>query len=776
MLPLLLVLLQSPQTPADPAPDPGAVFSGLARQLDVTAPRIELSAHVDGALDEPVWSQAARLTGFSQYRPVDGRPAADSTEILVWYAPDAVWFGIRAFEAHGAVVRATLADRDNISADDYVEILLDTYNDRRRALVFAVNALGVQQDGVRSEGLAGAAGGQNAGFRFDGVVDLNPDYVYQSRGRVTPSGYEIEVRIPFKSLRYQSRATQDWGLQVVRTSQHSGYEDTWTPVVRANASFLIQAGRLVGLTDLRRGLVMDVTPELTARMDGAPQPQGYDYASADPELGGTLRWGITQNLSLGATANPDFSQVEADVGQVTLNERFALFFPEKRPFFLEGLEQFDTPNQLIYMRRVADPVAGAKLTGKMGGTGVGYLLAVDASEQSVTGSNPVFNLLRLRRDLGTSSTAGLTYTDRIDGGHYNRVLGSDVRLIWKKIWFSDAQVVGSWTRDAGGTRTGALWNVTLYDRTGRSYGNHAELVGVSPEFEARSGFVNRTNVVHGRLFNRFSWYGQPGAWLEQATTFIGLEPTWRYDDFFRLASTLEAQANETWLLTLRGGWGVNVNYQVAQFRFTASDYGGYQVDSAGTLVPFVLPHGLYGLWGASIGANTPNRALTLSAQAGYGATPLFAEAAEGRGHDVFFAASWKPTAALRLEGRWAYRRLTRASDGSWFSTESIPRLKLEYQLTRDIFFRYVGQYVVQEGAALEDPGSGDPLVIDGQPAVGFTFVDFRNDVLFSYKPIPGTVFFLGYGASLTEDDPFAFRDLSRTQDGFFLKASYLFRM
>ncbi|MGH9259643.1 MAG: DUF5916 domain-containing protein, partial [Acidimicrobiales bacterium] len=560
-------------------------------------PRLEATARVDGALDEPVWVQAARLTGFSQYRPVDGRPAADSTDVLVWYAPDAVWFGIRAYEAHGAVVRATLSDRDNISADDYVEILLDTYNDRRRALVFAVNALGVQQDGVRSEGLAGAAGGSNAGFRFDGAVDLNPDYVYQSRGRVTPWGFEIEVRIPFKSVRYQSAATQDWGLQIVRTTQHSGYEDTWTPVVRANASFLIQAGRLVGLTDLRRGLVMDVTPELTARMGGARTSQGYDYGSADPELGGTLRWGITQNLSLGATANPDFSQVEADVGQVTLNERFAVFYPEKRPFFLEGLEQFDTPNSLIYMRRIEDPVAGAKLTGKTGATGVGYLLAVDAPYQSANGSNPVFNLLRLRRDLGASSTAGLAYTDRIDGDAYNRVLGGDVRLIWKKIWFSDAQLVGSWTRDAAGTREGALWGVTVYDRTGRSYGNHAEFVGVSPEFEARSGFVNRTDVVFGRLFNRFSWYGAPGAMLEQATTFIGLEPTWRYDDFLHLASTVEGRASQNWLLTLRGGWGANVTYQVSQYRFTASDYADYQVDSAGTAVPFALPHGLYGLWG-----------------------------------------------------------------------------------------------------------------------------------------------------------------------------------
>jgi hypothetical protein len=487
LLPLLLALQATNGAPP--------VYHGRSGQKDAAIPRIEATARVDGNLDEPVWSSAARLTGFSQYLPVDGRPAEDSSEVLVWYAPDAIWFGVRAFEEHGSVVRATLADRDNISADDHVQILLDTFNDRRRALVFAVNPLGVQQDGVRSEGLAGAAGGQNAGFRFDGVVDLNPDYVFESRGRVTPQGYEIEVRIPFKSLRYQGSATQDWGLQLVRVTQHSAYEDTWTPVVRANASYLIQAGRLVGLTGLRRGLVMDLTPEYTTRVDGAPTTTDYAYGKVEPSLGGTARWGLTQNLSLTATVNPDFSQVEADVGQVTVNERFALFFPEKRPFFLEGLEQFDTPNTLIYMRRVQAPLAGVKLTGKTGRTAIAYLAAVDDDDLYAGAKNPVYNLLRLRRDLGQASHMGLAYTDFIDGAAYNRVLGIDTRLVWRTIWFSDAQLVGSWTRDgAGAERFGHIWNVTFYDRTGRNYGNHGELIGISPEFVARSGFVNRAGA------------------------------------------------------------------------------------------------------------------------------------------------------------------------------------------------------------------------------------------------------------------------------------------
>ena len=771
MLSVLLLLVQS-------AGAPQPVYDGRLHQTDVHIPRIDAGVTVDGVLDEEVWHQAALLKGFTQYRPVDSRPVADSTEVLAFYAPDAIYFGIRAYEGHGAVVRATLADRDNIGTDDNIQILLDTFNDRRRALLFAVNPLGVQQDGVRSEGLAGAAGGQNAGFRFDGVVDLNPDYVYESKGHITPWGYEVEVRIPFKSLRYQSGATQDWGIQIIRVTQHTGYEDTWTPVVRANASFLIQSGTLKALTGLRRGLVMDVSPEFTSRLDGAPvSPSSYQYKSIDPELGVNLRWGITQNLSAAGTVNPDFSQVEADVGQVTVNQRFALFFPEKRPFFLEGLEQFDTPNALIYTRRIAAPIAGTKLTGKIGGTAVAYISAVD-DNGIPNGPHPVVNLLRLRRDLGASSTLGLAYTDRIEGSDWNRVVGTDARVIWKKIWFSDAQIVGSWTKDVVGAaaRAGALWDVTLYDRTGYAYGNHAELVGISPQFAALSGFVNRVNIVQGRFANRFTRYGKPGALLENATTFILVQPTWRYRDFFDLGGTLEGSINDNLILTFRGGWNVTTYLANDHQRFDPPDYRGHQVDSSGVLRPFVIPHGLYNLWSGIVALATPERTVKINISLGRRSGAIFSEAAEGRAWNIFLVGTWKPTSTLRFDAQWPHQVITRARDGSWFSTANIPRLKVEYQLTRAIFFRYVGQYTAQKVAALRDPRTGDTLFINGAKQAGQTTTDFRNDFLFSYRPTLGTVLFFGYGASLTEADPFSFRHLSRTGDGFFLKASYLFRM
>ncbi|MGH7717979.1 MAG: DUF5916 domain-containing protein, partial [Gemmatimonadaceae bacterium] len=365
----------------------------------VAIPRVEEEVTIDGELSEGAWQRAARLSGFHQYQPVDGRPAEERTEVLVWYSPRAIHFGIIAHAANRASVRATLADRDNIGNDDRVTIYLDTFHDRRRAFFFGVNPLGVQQDGVRTEGAV------SAGNIFGGSVDFNPDYHFESKGRVTDAGYQVEVRIPFKSLRYPGSTPQRWGINVVRNVPATGYEDTWTDVRRAGASFLAQAGTLEGLTGMQRGIVTEVQPFMTAQMDGARQEVTGDFARDDPETsaGANFRLGL-QQLSLDATVNPDFSQVESDAGLVTVNERFALFLPEKRPFFLEGIELFSTPNQLVYTRRVVNPIVGGKITGKFGRFGLAHLSALDET----AGDDALFNVSRLRGDFGGNSVAGLT--------------------------------------------------------------------------------------------------------------------------------------------------------------------------------------------------------------------------------------------------------------------------------------------------------------------------------------------------------------------------------
>ena len=782
-----LLVLAALQAPADSGP----VFDGRQHQLHVQIPRVDTTITVDGVLDEPVWRRAARLVGFSQYQPVDQVPAAEPTEVLVWYSPSAIYFGIRARESHGDLVHATHADRDNIDADDNVQILLDTYNDRRRAFLFGVNPFGVQQDGVRIDAYGGGAGGTysgGGGFAamniLNGNVDLNPDFIWQSRGRLVPGGYEVEIRIPFKSLRYAGGKVQVWGINVLRRIQHSGYQDSWAPVVRASASFMNQSGWLEGLTDIQRGLVLNLTPVATERVDGAPDTTGAYRYGTNTEVGLDVHYGMTANLSLDGTINPDFSQVEADVGQVTLNQRFALFYPEKRPFFLDGLELLDTPNQLIYTRRIVSPDAGAKLAGKAGPWTIATIVSSDATSESATGSHPLFGITRLKYDLGPTSNLGFIGTAREDGGQFSRLAGADVHLVHNKLYFIELQAVASWRLDSTGFHRGTLTQAT-WDRTGRYEGFNFGLQGIAPAFDAAAGFVPRTGVVNGHVFNRFTGYGSPGALLETISSFQTIFRTWDYNGFGGRAP-LEGNESVNLQATLRGWWQPVVSVTRNFFRFDAASpgyqgttYGAYRVlRGPGDTIAFAIPPRLDNLFSWSAGLTTPTwRQFTGSASVGSGAIANFDEAARGTSRTFSAAVDLRPTPAVRVSAQYSRLSLYRR-DGSWYSTEDIPRLKVEYQATRSIFFRVVGQYTSLTSDALRDPATGDSIVLNAAVVGPTASRDFRVDWLFSYRPSPGTLIYLGYGASCSEFDAACAvgRQRQRTQDGFFAKLSYLFAL
>jgi hypothetical protein len=765
--------------------DSAATYDGRSRHVDVQIPRIDTTAAIDGVIDERVWTRAARLTGFSQYQPVDGRPAEEPTEVLTWYSSEAIYFGIKATELHGDVVRATKANRDDIASEDHVQILLDTENGRQIAFLFGVNALGVQQDGTRSAQFAGGAGGTSGaggGFRninpLDGTVDLNPDYVFESKGRLVPGGYEVEIRIPFKSLRYQDAATQSWGLHVLRRIQHSGYQDTWAPALRANANFFAQSGTLQGLHDMHRGLVLEATPTMTARVDGTPTSTSPHEYNGSTDLGGDIKWGIRQNLTLNGTINPDFSQVEADVGQVLLNERFALFYPEKRPFFLDGLELFDTPNQLIYTRRIVAPTGGVKVAGKVAGTNIAAMVVQDDRAYSWNDNRPVFGIARLRRDFGRAYTVGSVLTTREDGGSYSRMAGADLRIYHSRLYFVQLQAAQSWTDSLGAAkvpgidRSGSLLQAD-WDRTGRRWGFHYTLRGVEPDYEAAAGFVNRTGTVDARMFNRISFYGARDALVQTYGFFIQTTRSWDYAPRRPLIETLEA-INPT--ATLRGGWQLSVAASRSGYAFDPADYSGFTVSSRGDTTAFVIPGFARDQYTGSLRVTTPTLRF-MSATLGYvfGKTPLFREASPGRSSRMDGAIDLRPTTSLRASIQFSRLALDRTLDDSRFSTETIPRVKVEYQATRAMFFRVVGQYAARSRSYLRDR-NGNPILVDGILDTSGDSNELTADWLFSYRPIPGTLVYLGYGSTMNEPDQFRFTELRRTRDGFFGKVSYLFRL
>ena len=749
---LLLALVQDSATARAPRPT-------------VAIPRIEAQVAIDGTLDEPAWAQAARLAGFRQYQPVDGRAAEERTEVLVWYSPSAIHFGIIAHDRNPGSIRATVADRDNLDQEDRVTIYLDTFNDQRRAFFFGVNPLGAQEDGVRSEGQL------SPGQLFSGSVDRNPDYVWQSKGRTTPEGYQVEVRIPFKSLRFRGGGPQSWGLNIVRVTQRTGYEDTWADTRRASSSFLTQSGTLSGLHDLERGIVTEFSPFVTASMGGVRDPGTgvFDRGKVDPSAGANLRLGFT-NFSLDATVNPDFSTVESDEGQVTVNERFALFFPEKRPFFLEGIELFATPNQLVYTRRINDPIAGAKLTGKFGRLATAYLAALDETGED----DALFNIARLRYDLGSASTSGFTYTDRIAGDAYNRVISADAHIVFARLYFLEGQLGNSWTRDGAGSRSGAIWKAE-FDRTGRSWGFNYRLVGVADDFETQSGFVNRTGYVNGSAFNRLSFYGGRGAPIEQFTTFFGLNRLWDYDDLSP-DEAIEGDEEINLRLNFRGGWTGGAGFERRFFHFDPASFAGYEVSGPGGPVPYVPAEKVSGQLAMSLSVETPTfQSFSAGFNIGIGEAPIFAEAAEGHGMELGGSLTVRPVSSVRATGSVNYFTLSRDRDDSEFARAIIPRLKVEFQPSRAFFFRFIGEYTAERQAALRNAADGAPILVGGSAATSRDDNGFRIDWLAAYEPTPGTALYFGYGSTLQDGGALSFSNVRRSEDAFFLKAAYLIR-
>ena len=789
LVPLLALLQLAPATAQQSAavvvqrPTAATViYSGVDGDVDVAVPRLELDIEVDGVLDESAWADASVLTGFSQYRPVDGLAAEDNTEILVWYSPTAIHFGIRAFEPHGAV-NSTLADRDKIQNDDHVQILLDTFDDGRTATVFGVNPLGVQSDGSRVD--RGAQGGGIIRRGGGDPVDLSPDFLYETKGRITDYGYEVEMRIPFKSLSFQSDDVQSWGINVIRRVQHSGREQTWTAVQQGRASFLAQGGTLLDLRGLDRGLVLDINPVLTSAIDGTPNTAGWDYDTSTPQLGGNVRWGITSNLTMNGTVNPDFSQVEADAGQTQFDPRSAVFFAEKRPFFLEGSENFRTPNRLIYTRRIVSPHGATKFTGKVSGTELAFLSAVD-EDLAGSGHRPLFNILRVKRDIGEESTLGVAYTDRVEGSDYNRLASADTRLVFGGIYDVQMQGALSFDQTASVNQNGHLWDTSLR-RQGREFGFNLSFKGFSDDLIAGSGFLGRVGTVTARGGPSLTRFGDAGAFLERYNARMTMEFSWLHQTF------MNGGGPDNWLkytfgndFTLRGGWSVGASLLIERFYYPAELYSDYYIETqtptGPQIVPFVGEPALDN-YDLVLTLRTPNSSrFSANTFVIYGQDENFDEWASGYIFLWTTNVTLRPTEQLRAEASYTRQQYIRKTDRSTVRVRDIPRLKLEYQLTRAIFFRFVGQYDATNVHDLrDDTRTNDPIVVpdgDGgfERVTAWTRNDFRFDALFSFEPNPGTVIFAGYGSSLTENNSFKFNSLERTNDGFFMKLSYLFRM
>ncbi|MBI4519356.1 MAG: carbohydrate binding family 9 domain-containing protein, partial [Gemmatimonadetes bacterium] len=351
----------APEARSRPLPPPA--------RYEVSAANSEM--RVDGLLNEAAWRAATPMPLEYEWTPGDNSPPPVESRCYVTYDEDNLYVGCRAADPEPTAIRAHLADRDataTLAFDDHFVFLLDPFNDQRRGFQFRVNARGVQADALFSTA--------------EGIEDFSWDAIWDSAARITEGGYEVEVAIPFRSLRFpRTSEVQTWGFIAERSYPRSvRHRIQSAPRDLNNPCLLCQANKLTGFEGIAPSRNVELAPTLTSsRTDGRdPFPVGRLTAGGlDTEAGLDARWGITPNLSLNAAVNPDFSQVEADVAQLDVNTRFALFFPEKRPFFLESADVFTTPINAVFTRTVADPLAGVKLTGKVAASAIGLFAARD---------------------------------------------------------------------------------------------------------------------------------------------------------------------------------------------------------------------------------------------------------------------------------------------------------------------------------------------------------------------------------------------------------------
>ena len=517
----------------------------------ITVPKIGQPLVIDGKVDEEIWKDAAVFKDFIQTGPGDNVAPSKPTEVYMMYDEKHLYVAFKCWDEKDKV-RATVAKRDNVTGEDNVRMWLDTYNDQRRAYVFAFNPFGIQQDGIYTEGQG---------------ADFTVDVVMESRGVIEEWGWSVEVKIPFKSLRYSAGKDKLWGFNAARNIDRFNDEfDQWLPDDRNVSGFLIKHGKITGLDGIKYERTLEVAPSVTLSESGVRKrtipistanANGFDQifnpiGLQDPgrwvndpikaDLGLNLKYTISPNVTLDAAINPDYAEIEADAPVVTANQRFPIFFEEKRPFFLEGKDIFNTPIALFYSRTIIDPDVALKLTGKTGRTSFGFLAASDNAPGNYSlderndpeiapgisefvDKNATFAVLRLKQDIGKENNIGVFASARIFPKNRNFVGGIDGLFKLKPTMVMNAQVVGTHSRknfydpnvDTSSYRTGNgfayYWSL---DYTTDRHGFFAEALGRTANFRSDAGFTRRTDSNTFFFANRVSTKSEPKKFLIRA--------------------------------------------------------------------------------------------------------------------------------------------------------------------------------------------------------------------------------------------------------------------
>ena len=774
---------------------------------EVTVAQFDSSPTIDGKLDEAVWQKAAVLTNFLQTQPGDNIPATYPTEVRLGYDAKNLYIGIKAFDAKGQV-RSTVAKRDDLSGNDYTSVWLDTFGDSRRAYVLQFNPLGIQADAIYSEGQ---------------TLDYSVDLVMQSKGVLTDDGYTVEIAVPFSSLRYDAGKDKSWGVHVLRKISHLDEWDSWMPLRRESRDFtnstftrfLEQEGQIKGIENVGSERNLELIPTLTVAESGRRvrtiqrslvnhNPDLIDNgrflnSAIKPEIGLTAKLTLASGITLGAAINPDFAQVEADQLVVTANQRYPIFFPEKRPFFLEGIEVFQTPIRAVNTRTIVDPDVALKLTGKRGRNSFGAMIASDNAPgnysederddplirpgiERFVDKNSFVGVLRYKRDIGKESSIGVIGTSYDFIEKHNRLFGFDGRFVLDPKTTLTFQALGTTSRRYFYSPS---QDKDIY-RTGNGFAYYSQLQrstprlvltltgdGKTPDYRADVGFAPLVNI------NRWSFTSQYNSLPKKDSLLISWSAANTLTSWFDWQGRMKyGYVNPRVLLNFKRQTYLNLTVYADYSKLLEEEFGASR-SAAQTGAFFGAPQRSTIYKGITLETgSSPSKRFsfdfsfdtTVNAfDYDFGAGRKFPRVSRaalldpdapldpgtGKTLDITADFTVRPTDALNILFDYIKSRLIRDDTGHTAFDQNLYSVKTVYQFTRFTFAKARIDYDTLQAR------------IYGQFLIGYT-------------PNPGTAFYLGYNDDLNYNNfsPFSGQyqpGLRRNTRTFFIKMSYLFR-
>ncbi|MBN1222693.1 MAG: carbohydrate binding family 9 domain-containing protein [Candidatus Aminicenantes bacterium] len=698
---------------------------GLEKEQPLVAFKTDTPPVIDGKLDDPVWQKAPFVKGFKTWHPDFGIDMVDDTIVYIAYDKDNLYFGFRCFDSEPDKIKASITSRDHIRPDDWIGINLDTFNDNQSLYIFYCNPLGIQQDS-RAEG---------------GDEDYTVDIVWYSAGHIDKEGYVVEIQLPFKSIRFTQKSPVEMGVIFERQVSRQSVMGTYPPLDPKQGTNWFTQTMPFFLPEVKPYKLIELLPAVTYRdMRSLDEGRLVPFPGGQGDLSLTGKYGLTSDLILDGTLNPDFSQVESDAGQVDFNRRYALFFPEKRPFFLEGLEKFnfggfhsgDYLSEIVHTRTVVNPLLGFKLNGKAGDKNVlAALYSLDELPDTEVDERAHFGIFRYKRILAQDGFIGGFYTGRERDSGFNRVFGLDGQLRVSQAgifgfhgFLSQTHQNGQESRDDG-----HALGLHYFSNT-RNWLFMLGFQNISEDFRTETGYITRTGVTRFRS-GAVKMFYPPSKMLPRIDVMVhSFQIHDKFSDLFETANTLDTK-----LYFLRN------SFILVGYGYSNEIFLGERFSTSG---PRIIAQSQFTKdFSFSFSYYSSNKIR-------YVENPY-----QGYGSDASVAITLLPSENLHLDFSLIYSDFYRETDATKEYDYMIVRSRNVYQVNKYLFFRAIVEYNSFRKQVL-------------------------TDFLASFTYIPGTVVHIGYGSlyekiQWMEGEYRPANNYLESQRGFFFKASYLWR-